>query len=472
MQFEALDELRAREYARLDAAGQVYLDYTGGSLYAASQIEQHMKLLRDGVLGNPHSANPTSIAMTNLVERARAAVLDYFHATGTYYVVFTQNATGALKLVGESFPFAKGGEFLACADNHNSVNGIREFARAAGAAIAYAPLDAATLRLDAAALTAHLGKPQLGPRLFAYPAQSNYTGVKHSLDWIAAARAKGWSVLLDAASYVPTNPLDLATVQPDFVCVSFYKMFGYPTGIGALLIHKDSFGLLRRPWFAGGTVNLVSVQGQAHALSAGEAAFEDGTLNYLSIPAVEIGLKHLQAVGIQAINERVQRLGGYLLAELQALRHSNGRPLVQIYGPTDMEGRGATITFNVFDSAGDRLDYRRVEELAGQQGISLRAGCFCNPGANETSEGLTEEEMLAGFAMVGDVSLPAFVRLMKSRGDGKSAGAIRASFGIASNFADAMRLLQFLATFRDGTEAAIGQVTVDDDNCRVIRDGS
>ena len=75
-----LDELRATEYGRLDARGDVYLDYTGGSLYAESQVEEHLRLLRDGVFGNPHSANPTSSAATALVERARAAVLRYFNA--------------------------------------------------------------------------------------------------------------------------------------------------------------------------------------------------------------------------------------------------------------------------------------------------------------------------------------------------------------------------------------------------------
>ena len=31
-----LDALRARDYARLDAQGHVYLDFTGAALYAAS----------------------------------------------------------------------------------------------------------------------------------------------------------------------------------------------------------------------------------------------------------------------------------------------------------------------------------------------------------------------------------------------------------------------------------------------------
>jgi selenocysteine lyase/cysteine desulfurase len=59
-----LDELRATEYARLDRTGHVYLDYTGGGLYAESQVRAHLDLLLRGVFGNPHSTNPTSLATT------------------------------------------------------------------------------------------------------------------------------------------------------------------------------------------------------------------------------------------------------------------------------------------------------------------------------------------------------------------------------------------------------------------------
>src|SRR5580704_7018732 len=80
-----LDELRATEYRRLDAAGQVYLDYTGGSLYAESQLQKHFDLLRSDVLGNPHSANPTSAAMTDHVERTRRHILSFFNARAEDY---------------------------------------------------------------------------------------------------------------------------------------------------------------------------------------------------------------------------------------------------------------------------------------------------------------------------------------------------------------------------------------------------
>ncbi len=468
-----LDELRSSEYGRLDERGQIYLDYTGGSLFAESQLRKHFDLLRSGVFGNPHSASPASVQMTEHVERTRRRILNYFNTSAEEYVlVFTQNASAALKLVGESFCFAPGSRYLLTFDNHNSVNGIREFARAKGAAISYAPLLMPELRLDLARLDPLLDSSDPAQaNLFAFPAQSNFSGVKHPLEIIAKAQRKGWRVLLDAAAFVPTNPLDLSAIQPDFVTLSFYKMFGHPTGVGALLIRRSALATLHRPWFAGGTVNFASVQGLAHVLSRNEAAFEDGTLNYLSIPAVEIGLAYLESIGIEMISERVRCLTGWLLEELLALRHTNGRAMVRIYGPANTQARGGTVTLNLYDPGGHLLDYRRVEELAGAEGISLRTGCFCNPGAGEISEGLTEEDMRAGFTLGEEINLMSFVRLMQERGH-KSAGAIRASIGLATNFADVWRFLRFIAGFRDQTKLTIGDVSFDIESCRVIRDGS
>jgi len=252
-----LDELRATEFARLDRSGQVYLDYTGGGLYAESQLREHMRLLRQNVFGNPHSVNPTSRTMTQLDERARAFVLEYFHASpDEYAVIFTPNASGALRLIGESYPFAPGGHFLLTIDNHNSVNGLREFARAKGALFTYLAVEPPDLRVNEAWLVNALN--QACPRhhhLFAYPAQSNFSGVQHSLEWIALAQSKGWDVLLDGSSFVATNRLDLSTWHPDFVPLSFYKIFGYPTGVGCLIARKTALAKLHRPWFAGGTIS-------------------------------------------------------------------------------------------------------------------------------------------------------------------------------------------------------------------------
>jgi molybdenum cofactor sulfurtransferase len=471
----ALDDLRAADYGRLDREGHIYLDYTGGSLYAESQVRAHADVLAHGVFGNPHSGSLTSVATTTLVEQTRRRILSYFNApAGAYTVIFTQNATAALKLVGESFPFGPGGRYTLLFDNHNSVNGIREFACAKGASVHYVPLTMPDLRIDRPRLDDLLNRADRSrPNLFAFPAQSNFSGVKHPLEIVEQARHAGWRVLVDAAAFVSTNRLDLGAggVQPDFVSVSFYKMFGYPTGVGCLLARNDAIDLLQRPWFAGGTVNFATVQGRKHILAPREAGFEDGTLNYAGIPAVDIGLRHLERIGIDVINTRVRCLTGWLLDELLALRHANGRHMVRIYGPATTAMRGGSVTMNFYDPDGHLLDYRRIEELASLRRISLRTGCFCNPGAGETAEGLTEEDMLAGAEAGADMTLPRFLQVIQHRG-GKSAGAIRVSLGIASNFADVQAFVQFASEFRDQTRLTIGDVTFDVESCRVIRDGS
>ena len=133
------------------------------------------------------------------------------------------------------------------------------------------------------------------------------------LEWIAQAQSKGWEVLLDAASFAPSNRLDLSRWHPDFVDISFYKIFGYPTGTGCLLVRKAAAQKLRRPWYAGGTITFSSVVAFDHYLTPGPAGFEDGTVNYLSLPAVQIGLKFIESIGIDLIHTRVMCLTGWLI---------------------------------------------------------------------------------------------------------------------------------------------------------------
>lgn len=101
--------------------------------------------------------------------------------------------------------------------------------------------------------------------LFIYPAQCNFSGTKYPLDWIERVqsghlngikgpRSKRWFVLLDAANFAGTNYLNLTTYKPDFVTFSFYKIFGYPTGVGALLVKNESGGVLGKKYYGGGTV--------------------------------------------------------------------------------------------------------------------------------------------------------------------------------------------------------------------------
>ncbi|MGW1740145.1 aminotransferase class V-fold PLP-dependent enzyme [Nocardia sp. NPDC001965] len=445
----ALDLLRSSEYRYLDDGGVVYLDFAGAGLAATAQHRAHEARLTKQCFGNPHSENPTSRAATASVEEARRAVLAHLNADpADYCAVFTANASAACRLVGEAYPFTRGSRFVVTSDNHNSVIGVREFARRRGGRVVYVPIDTPDLRTSDEAVDAALSPGSArrtataGRRgLFAYPAQSNFTGVQHPLDRVELAHERGYDVLLDAAAYLPANTLDLSVVKPDFVPISWYKLFGYPTGVGCLVARRSALARLRRPWFAGGTIAAASLQGNWHVAADDESAFEDGTLNFLSIPDVTFGLGWLRDIGLDLVRRRVTALTDWLLTRLVSLRHDNGSPMVRIYGPLDTADRGGTVAFNFLDPEGVVVDERLIATESAAAGISLRTGCFCNPGAGEAAFG---------------IGLPVLSRLFGTRTATMeeyiealglpSGGAIRVSFGPVSDIADVQTFLRFAET--------------------------
>lgn len=461
-----IDELRITEYSYLDKQDHVYLDYTGSGLAARAQYRAHKKRLARTLCSSPHSANPTSEAATQLIDEARARVLAHLNASpDEYAVIFTQNATGAAKLVGEAYPFCRRTKLIMSTDNHNSVTGLREYARRGHARIVTVAAEPPELRIDSAVLISELARRNAweavlgtsscmdGRRgLFAYPAQSNFSGVRHPLSWVKLAQQHGYDVLLDAAAYLPTGTIDLSVVQPEFLLVSWYKLFGYPTGVGCLVARRSALARLSRPWFSGGTTKAVAVAIPWHEMAKDESAFEDGTLNFLSIPDVVFGLDWLAYIGMDVIETRVRCLTGWFLDRLKRLEHSDGSPMIRIYGPADMKGRGGTVAFNFLDIRGNVVDERLVAAESAAARISLRTGCFSNAGVAEKALGLTVRKLRPLYYTPTE-NLDELIKLIGL----PSAGVIRISFGLASNAADVDRFFDFAATtYRDRVNTTAG----------------
>lgn len=218
-------------------------------------------------------------------------MLDYFSASADEYtVIFTSGCTAALKLLAETFDYhgdccydncvcnfnqgsqsrthvtCKRGSFSYLQDNHTSVQGMREIAFGKAGKVQCIDCNNEDQQKVLNVLHEERSHRNCGNHLFAFPAQSNFSGRKYPLQWITMV-TKGqlrwqqsggpsqgtfsgkdglcdtngsrsehcngnWYTVLDAASLVSTSPLDLSVVKPDFVTISFYKMFGIPTGLG------------------------------------------------------------------------------------------------------------------------------------------------------------------------------------------------------------------------------------------------
>ena len=423
----AVEGLRAREFSRLDRAGTAYLDYTGAALYPASLVRRDARRLLAAVRGNPHAASGPSLASTAVIERARMLTLQFVGADPDQYeVVFTANASGAIRAIAEAFPFGRHSRLVLTADNHNSVNGLAWPARRARARVTLVPLGDSLRGADPLPALARANAPSL----FAYPAQSNFSGVRHPLGWVEAAQARGYRVLLDAASFAPGARLDLAATPADFVALSFYKIFGYPTGIGALVARRDALAQLQRRYFAGGTVDYVSMEHRLVQPKAGAARFEDGTASFLAMDAVCDGLQWMARLGVEAVAAHAATMTGRLL---DALRQAG--ETVVVYGPRDLDARGGTVAFNVY-RRGEVVPYEDVEAAARAQGIAIRGGCFCNPGAAAHAFGLDPAQTRA--CLEREFSIARFRACMA----GRPVGALRASVGMATNERDIDRLAE------------------------------
>lgn len=443
-----LDSLRRSDYRRLGRLGETYVDYMGGSLYPESLIRVHADFLSENILGNTHSVSNSSKLSLKCADEARAAILLFFKAPPEYTVVFTPNASGALKLVGEAYPFTGGSSFVLPADAHNSVHGIREFAANHDARVAYIPsTHHGGLDMDVAKTFLQRYRPRARdgpPSLFAITGLSNITNSKTPLSIIEYASSLGYHTLLDAAALAATSPISLSETPVDAMAVSFYKMFGFPTGVGALIVRKSFLKQLKRPWFAGGTVQVVQVPGnlvtRSHEI---HEQFEDGTINYLTLPAVTDGIRFLSAY-LPFLPMRLSCLTDYAVTALARLRYkSTGIPVVRILSrrPTTLirsigerSETGSIIALIFSFPTGEMIPNSFVEYSASKMNISLRTGCMCNPGGAAAILGIADhmQQLYPG------VTLKDFEDAV-----GRELGVVRISLGLGSNFQDVWNVIQF-----------------------------
>ncbi|KAI7838435.1 hypothetical protein COHA_007698 [Chlorella ohadii] len=468
-----IDDLYAAEIApRLGS--EHYLDFTGSGLYFNSQIAGLAQELGQTAYGNPHSVTPSSVRASREVEGVRKRLMALFGADpAEYELVFTRSATGALQLIGEMFPWSGASQYAIPAQQPQE--------RAGGGD------GAANGSGGTAANGSSNGGGQPAFSLFAYPAYDNFSGKMNPAEWVKAVQAKStpghqWKVIWDTAAYAPCHPINLAEVPADFICLSFYKLFGYPTGVGALIMRRDMAARMRKVFWGGGSANFTVSSLDWSLLSTGPERFEDGTLPFIEIMALKYGLRVFDTLGgPAAIEAHVESVGRYLYEQASQLRHSNGTPLLEIYGnharPDSAKRQGSTLTFSLLDPSGQYLSWRAAAHAMMDAGLHVRSGGMCNPGELCSSTGMSEGEMmkLVEQKMRGGVPPPWEWALVTRPTPGGGTeqrrlpmGALRASCGHMSRcvgasplagctrFEDVAALIHFLsATYTDAVAKVV-----------------
>ena len=442
-----IEGMRGEQYPMLKDT--LYLDHAGTTLYSKVQMDRFHRDMMENLMGNPHSASPSSQYSTHLVEIVRLQLLQFFKADPEHFdLVFTANATAGIKLVMEAMREQEGGFWYGYhVDSHTSLIGVREAANEHRCFES----DEEVERWISSRGT---GSGERA-RLFAYPAQSNMNGRRLPLAWLKLARGQSGKLytLLDAAAYASTSPLELsdASAAADFTALSLYKIFGFPD-LGALIFRKDAANAFqKRRYFGGGTVDMVlCLKEQWHAKKSGplHEQLEDGTLPIHSIMALKAAMEtHAELFGtLERVSQHTSMLAQKLYHGLADLKHGNGERVVRLYKYSrstygDTATQGPAIAFNLRDSQGGWVSNTEVEKLTTVKNIHLRTGGLCNPGGIASSLGLSPWEMRENFSAGHRCGSENDVL------NGKPTGMVRVSVGAMSTLSDVERFISFVENF-------------------------
>jgi len=229
------------------------------------------------------------------------------------------------------------------------------------------------------------------------------------------------------------------------MAISFYKMFGFPTGVGCLVAKKSFLRQLKRPWFAGGTVDVVQVPGDGYtAAQEIHEQFEDGTINFASLAAVTRGLNMLSRY-VSYLPLRLSSLTHYLAETLAEIKHDVARtPVARVLSrppgrrPSaigEQSDTGSIVSLIFLEPSGEMMSNSFIEYAATKNKISLRTGCMCNPGGSAAMLGFQDE--MEKFSP--GITYDDFENIL-----GRELGVVRLSLGLASDFSDVHRMLHFV----------------------------
>jgi cysteine desulfurase/selenocysteine lyase len=326
---------------------------------------------------------------TAAYEGARAAVADFIGARDRAEIVFTGGTTEAINLVAASWGQANLGPddavLLTTMEHHANLVPWQMLAERTGVELRHLPLDADGA-LDLSSLDDLLDERV---KLVSFVHVSNTLGLRNPVtEIVAAARAVGARVMLDAAQSVAHMPLDVGELDVDFLAFGAHKMLG-PTGIGALWARRELLDTMP-PWQGGGEM-IRRVGLQRSTYNDAPFKFEAGTPPIAEAVGMHAAIAYLAAVGMEAIGEHgrmLARAAAQRLADIPGIRLLGGGPEVE---------REGLVSFTL-----EGVHPHDLATILDGQGIAVRAGHHCTMPLHEAL-GIPASTR-ASFAMYNDLA--------------------------------------------------------------------
>lgn len=381
-----------------------FLDYAANSPIHPTIKKEIIKCINNSNnYNNPHTSS--NISSNNLIEEARNFFLDFYKLDSLKYTcVFTHGSTDACKLLSQNL--TKEFPFYYTLDNHNSVLGIANTW----------PVSKCVSNIDDLPEDCYI----------AYPAESNFDG---SRKFPMSIKNKKCYSIIDCSKYSTTTH-DFSNTNADFLFFTFYKIFGFPQGLGLLFIKKSSLFLFDKKYFGGGTLDSII----PHTLNFKEKHFpdwlEDGTLSFLDI---YIAMKCLP-IYFSILNKKIDYLSTIYDYAINSLINKG----YIIYKRSTSDYFSQIITFNH-----PTLGYKTIENICLSNNVIIRTGCFCNTGACSESLNLSSDDLL-DFKNSGHTCSDNMDII-----NGKHTGACRISIGIETTLQEIKSLINGLPSINN-----------------------
>ena len=357
-----------------DGQPLVYLDSAATSQKPECVIdaEQDFYLRRNAAVHR--GAHALAEEATTAYEEARETVAA-FVGVASDELVWTKNATEAINLVAYAMSNASVGRgapasaalavgpddeiVVTEAEHHANLVPWQELCARTGAALRYLTVTD-TGRIDPTSLDVITERT----KLVALTHASNVTGaISPVTEVVAAARAVGALVLLDACQSVPHLPVDLKALDVDFAAFSGHKMLG-PTGIGALYGRRELLEAMPPVLTGGSMVEVVTMTSTTYAPPP--TRFEAGTQMVAQSVGWQAAAAYLAELGMPALAAHEAHLTAHLLDRVRTI---DG---VQILGPSTPEDRIGAVAFVV-----DGVHPHDVGQILDAAGIAIRVGHHC-----------------------------------------------------------------------------------------------
>ncbi len=391
---QALDLSSYRRYfpalaQNINGKQAIYFDNPGGTQVAQQVIDAMVNYLREAN-ANTNGAFVTSQRTDQVIVAARSAMADFLHAASPSEIVFGPNMTTLTfafsRAIGKTLQ--PGDEIVVTILDHDANVAPWLALQERGVVIRTVDVHAEDVTLDMEDMLAKIGeRTKLVALGYASNAVGTINDVATVIDWAHQVGALAW---IDAVQYAPHGPIDVQTLDADFLVCSSYKFFGPHLGI----LYGKSEHLQRFPaykvrpasdmapdrWETGtqnheGLAGLVGVVDYLALLGREQSIHYSSRFN---VDAMSYSYSQRQRelkLAMQAIMDYELELAAQLLA---GLREIKGLRVYGITNPQDLTRRVPTVACTI-----EGYSPRELAEYLAAQGIFAWDGNYYALGVME-----------------------------------------------------------------------------------------